>query len=113
MVKKVGRFGPFLSCSRYPECKTIKNIEVVVKDANGNPITCPKCGQGTIAERKSKKGKLFYSCNRYPECDQAFWDRPIGEKCPSCGYPTLVQKGKSKISCPNDGCSYTRKIEEA
>ncbi|MFZ2804546.1 MAG: type I DNA topoisomerase [Patescibacteria group bacterium] len=112
MVKKVGRFGPFLSCSRYPECKNIKNIEVLPKDANGNPITCPKCGKGLIAERRSKKGKIFYSCNRYPECDQAFWDRPTGEKCPTCGYPTLVQKGKSKISCPNDGCGYTRKIED-
>lgn len=113
MVKKVGRYGPFLSCSRYPECKTIKNIEIPVTDANGNPVPCPKCKKGTITERKSKKGKVFYSCNRYPECDQAFWDRPTGEPCPNCGYPTLVQKGKSKVACPNDGCGYTRKNEDA
>lgn len=112
MVKKIGRFGPFLSCSRYPECKTIKNIEKVVKDAAGNPVVCPKCKLGTITERMSKKRKVFYSCNRYPECDQAFWDRPTGEPCPSCGYPTLVAKGKSKIACPNEGCGYTRKREE-
>ncbi|MFH1621322.1 MAG: type I DNA topoisomerase [Patescibacteria group bacterium] len=108
MVKKTGRYGPFLSCSRYPECKTIKNIEKPVIDANGNTISCPKCKLGTIIERKSKKGKLFFSCNRYPECDQAFWDRPTGEKCPDCGYATLVLKGKSKISCPNDGCGFKR-----
>ncbi len=111
MVKKIGRYGPFLSCSRYPECKTIKNIEKPVLDENGQPITCPKCKKGTIVERKSKKGKIFFSCNRYPECDQAFWDRPTGDPCPQCGYPTLVQKGKSKIACPNDGCGYTRKVE--
>ena len=112
MVKKIGRFGPFLSCSRYPECKTIKNIEKTVLDANGQPVPCPKCGKGNIAERRSKKGKVFYSCNRYPECDQAFWDRPTGEKCPKCGYPTLVAKGKSKIVCPNPvDCDYEEKRE--
>ncbi|MBP9869538.1 type I DNA topoisomerase [Patescibacteria group bacterium] len=111
MVKKIGRFGPFLSCSRYPECKTIKNIEIPVHDAEGKNITCPKCKQGTITERKSKKGKLFFSCNRYPDCDQAFWDRPTGEKCPECGYATLTQKGKKSIVCPNDGCNYKRAIE--
>ncbi len=112
MVKKVGRFGPFLSCSRYPECKTIKNIEKVVMDPTGNPIVCPKCGKGHIIEKKSKRGKLFFSCNRYPDCDQAFWDRPTGEKCPTCGYATLTKKGKSKIVCPNEGCGYTRDIED-
>ncbi len=111
MVKKVGRYGPFLSCSRYPECKTIKNIEKPAHDANNNPVSCPKCRQGMIIERRSKKGKIFFSCNRYPECDQAFWERPIGEKCPSCGYATLVQKGKAKIACPNDGCGYKRAAE--
>jgi DNA topoisomerase I len=112
MVKKVGRFGPFISCSRYPECKTIKNIEIPVHTEEGNTITCPKCKQGTIVERKSKKGKIFFSCNRYPDCDQAFWDRPTGEPCPQCQYPTLTLKGKFKIACPNDGCGYTRARED-
>jgi len=112
MVKKVGRFGPFLSCSRYPECKTIKNIEKFVLDAAGNHITCPKCKEGEIIEKRSKKGKIFFSCNRYPNCDQAFWDRPTGEPCPTCGYPTLTQKGKTKIACPNEGCGYVSAIEE-
>lgn len=112
MMKKVGRFGPFLSCSRYPECKTIKNIDKPVFDQNGQPIICPKCKTGTIVERKSKKGKIFFSCNRYPDCDQAFWDKPTGNPCPKCNYPTLTLKGKSKIVCPNDGCDYKTEIEE-
>ncbi|MBP9863880.1 type I DNA topoisomerase [Patescibacteria group bacterium] len=112
MVKKTGRFGPFISCSKYPECKTIINIEILMKDTNGNPIMCPKCKVGNIVERKSKKGKLFYSCNKYPACDQAFWDRPTGEECPECHYPTLTAKGKSKIVCPNEGCGYKRESEE-
>jgi len=111
MVKKTGRFGPFLACSRYPECKTIVNIEVPVLDQNGQKITCPKCKQGYILERKSKKGKIFYSCNRYPDCDQAFWDRPTGEPCPDCAYPTLLRKAKS-IYCPNkENCKYKIAIE--
>jgi len=112
MVKKIGRFGPFLSCSRYPECKTIINIEKFVVDANGQQIMCPKCKIGKITERMSKKRKIFYSCNRYPDCDQAFWDRPTGEKCPQCDYPTLVQKGKYKVACPNEGCGYVRTNDE-
>ncbi|MFA5185128.1 MAG: type I DNA topoisomerase [Patescibacteria group bacterium] len=107
MVKKIGRFGPFLSCSRYPDCKNIKNIDRFVKDENGNQIKCPKCNEGFIVERMSKKKKIFYSCNRYPACDQAFWDRPTGEKCPQCGYATLVTKGQ-KVTCPNEGCGYKR-----
>jgi DNA topoisomerase-1 len=110
MVKKTGRFGPFLACSRYPECKTIVNIEIPVNDQNGNPITCPKCKEGRILERKSKKGKVFYSCSRYPDCDQAFWDRPTGEPCPKCSYPTLLKKGKT-IHCPNEECKYKATIE--
>ncbi|MDF1497567.1 MAG: type I DNA topoisomerase [Patescibacteria group bacterium] len=111
MVKKVGRYGPFLACSKYPECKTIVNIEIPALDQNGNDITCPKCKQGRILERKSKRGKLFFSCNRYPECDQAFWDKPTGEPCPECKYPTLVKRGKT-IYCPDkDNCKYKTTIE--
>lgn len=111
MVKKVGRFGPFLACSKYPECKTIINIEIPVLDQNGNEIMCPTCGKNRILERKSKKGKVFYSCSGYPECKQAFWDRPTGEACPSCGFGTLVKKGKT-IYCPDkDNCKFKKTIE--
>jgi DNA topoisomerase-1 len=110
MVKKVGRYGPFLACSRYPECKSIINIEKPVVDQNGLPIACPTCKEGKILERKSKKGKMFYSCNRYPECKQAYWDRPTGEPCPKCSYPTLTRKGKNLV-CPNEDCKYKVAIE--
>ncbi|MFZ6014921.1 MAG: type I DNA topoisomerase [Patescibacteria group bacterium] len=110
MVKKVGRYGPFLACSKYPECKTIEGIEVPALDQNGNQITCPKCQKGIILERKSKKGKVFYSCNQYPNCDQAFWDKPTGEPCPSCNYPTTVKKGKN-IYCPEESCKFKKSIE--
>ncbi|MBU2566708.1 type I DNA topoisomerase [Patescibacteria group bacterium] len=111
MLKKIGRFGPFLACSNYPECKTIVNIEVPALDQNGNKIKCPKCKEGDILERKSKKGKLFYSCNQYPKCDQAFWDKPTGDPCPECKYPTLVRKGKT-IYCPDkENCKYKTTIE--
>ncbi len=112
MVRKVGRFGPFLSCSRYPDCKTIKNIEKTVMDPEGKPVVCPKCKQGQIIEKMSKKKKVFFSCNRYPDCDQAFWDRPTGTPCPQCQHPTLVKKGKGKISCPNEGCGYKADAED-
>lgn len=110
MVKKVGRFGPFLACSEYPKCKTIVNIEKPVLDPNGADIKCPTCKEGRILERKSKKGKVFYSCSRYPDCTQAFWDRPTGEPCPTCNYPTLLRKAKS-IYCPSDKCDYKIAIE--
>lgn len=104
MVKKVGRFGPFLSCSRYPECKNIKSIERKIG------VICPKCKQGEIIEKRTKKGKVFYSCNRYPDCDQAFWDKPSDEPCPTCGWPLIAKK--TKITCSNEACEYTRVREE-
>ncbi|MDD2785901.1 MAG: type I DNA topoisomerase [Patescibacteria group bacterium] len=110
MVKKTGRFGPFLACSNYPTCKTIVNIEKPVLDTEGNPVSCPECKEGHLTERRSKKGKTFYSCSRYPDCKQAFWDRPTGEPCPKCNYPTLLQKGKT-LHCPQEDCKYKTTIE--
>ncbi len=112
MVKKQGRFGPFISCSRYPDCKTIKNIETFVTDAADNRLLCPKCKEGNIIEKRSKKGRVFFSCSRYPACDQAFWDRPTGQPCPDCGYATLTLKGKSKLVCPNDSCDYETSVAD-
>ena len=99
MMRKVGRFGPFLSCSDYPTCKSIKNIE---KKTN---VKCPKCGQGDIIERRSKRGKIFYSCNRYPDCEFALWDRPTGESCPEC-KSLLVYGAKGVTKCSNKECTY-------
>ncbi|MFA5130156.1 MAG: type I DNA topoisomerase [Patescibacteria group bacterium] len=105
MVKKVGRFGPFLSCSKYPECKNIKSILIPTG------VKCPKCEKGDIVQKKTKRGKLFYACSRYPDCDQAFWDKPTEEKCPTCGWPLLAKK--KKMVCSKEGCGYEKELEES
>ncbi len=97
MVVKTGRFGKFLACSAYPECKNTEPLTLGIK--------CPESGcDGEIAERKSKKGRLFYSCSNYPKCKFSMWDRPVDKKCTVCNYPFMVLKSlKSKgefYRCP-------------
>ena len=111
MVIKNGRFGKFLACPGYPECKNTKKI------VNEMPGACPLCG-GKILEKKSKKGKKFYGCEHNPTCSFLSWDPPIAENCPQCGK-TLLKKGgrNAKIYCSNPECDYERsdkgKEEEA
>lgn len=99
LVIRRGRYGEFVACSNFPECKYIK--------AEENKITeicdCPNC-DGKIVEKKTKKGKLFYGCNNYPKCKTAYWDLPIGEKCPSCGG--MLTKKKDTIKCSS--CDYSK-----
>lgn len=97
MVIKKGKYGKFLSCSRFPACKGMKKITTGAK--------CPKCKQGEMRERKSKKGRVFYGCSRYPQCDFVSWDKPLAEPCPTCGG-LLVQGTKNVIRCVNG--DYTR-----
>jgi DNA topoisomerase-1 len=104
MVIKRGRFGKFLGCSGYPECKTIKSMN------NPTGVKCPKCGKGDIVERKSKRGKLFYSCNTYPACDFALWQKPTGEKCPTCDS-LLTFAAKDMIRCSNKDCGFSKSAE--
>jgi len=104
MVIKTGRFGRFLACSHYPQCKTAKPLSMGVK--------CPVegCG-GEMVERQSKKKKIFYSCSDYPKCKYALWDKPVSENCPECGFKILTEKGTKSgmiIKCPNEGCKYNR-----
>jgi len=99
MAIKTGRFGKFLACTGFPECKSTKNIEDETKKTG---ITCPKCDQGELVQKKSKRGKLFYGCPNWPDCDFALWDKPTGEKCPKCNS-LMVEKGK-KIKCSNKNC---------
>jgi len=99
MVIKTGRFGKFLACTGFPECKSTKNIKDETKKTG---ITCPKCEQGELTEKKSKRGKIFYGCPNWPDCDFAVWDKPTGEKCPKCGS-LMVEKGK-KVKCSNKNC---------
>ena len=101
LVIKQSRYGKFIACSNYPECKFIKNnkesIEVV------EIMDCPKC-DGKVIERKTRKGKIFYGCSNYPKCDFASWDKPTGEFCPKCNS-YLIEK-KDKIKCSN--CDYEK-----
>lgn len=103
LVKKRGRFGEFIACSNYPECKYTRPILEKIG------VTCPKCGEGEIVKRKSKKGRTFYGCSRYPECDYVAWNRPAGEKCPQCGED-LYRRGAT-IFCAK--CKYKAEAESS
>ncbi|MDR1979646.1 MAG: type I DNA topoisomerase [Synergistaceae bacterium] len=103
LVKKRGRFGEFIACNGYPECRYTRAILAVIG------VKCPKCGEtagGEIVRRRSKKGKTFFGCSRYPDCDYVSWNQPTGEKCPECGA-VLHKKGKTTL-CPD--CGY--KVQE-
>lgn len=99
LVIRKGRYGEFTACSNYPNCKYIKQEEKQVIAI----CDCPEC-EGKIVEKKSKKGKLFYGCNNFPKCKEAYWDKPIGEKCPECG--SMLTEKKDIIKCSN--CDYTK-----
>jgi DNA topoisomerase-1 len=101
MVVKTGRFGKFLACSAYPECKTTKPIPLGVK--------CPQDG-GDLAQKRTKKGRTFYACSNYPKCEFAIWDRPVNKPCPGCQAPFLVEKyskqAGTSVQCRNEECGY-------
>ena len=101
MVIKVGRFGKFLACPAYPECKTTKPY-VVETDA-----TCPVCG-GKVISKKSKKGYTFFGCDKWPECNFMTWDKPTDEKCPKCGKSLFKAKG-GMLNCLDEKCGYSAK----
>ena len=105
MVMRTGRFGSFYACSRYPECKTTRQI---TKELG---VDCPKCGSKVVI-KKGKNRTVFYSCEKYPECDFSSWDMPTNEKCPECGDILFRKKGKPMLICKHDGCGYKREIEE-
>lgn len=102
LVIKQSKYGKFIACSNYPECKYIKQKE---KKEDIVIMKCPEC-EGNIIERKTKKGKIFYGCSNYPKCKFASWDKPILDKCPDCGS-TLVEH-KDKIKCMK--CEYEKGI---
>ncbi len=99
LVVRKGRYGEFVACSNYPNCKYIKKEEHETLEI----IDCPNCS-GKIVEKHSKKGKVFYGCNNYPKCKTAYWDKPTGEKCPKCGEMLVEKKGEIKCS----SCGYTK-----
>lgn len=101
MVIKAGRFGDFIACSGYPECK---NTKPIIKTIG---VKCPNCGKDIVA-RKSKRGRLFYGCSGYPECKTVFWNKPTNIRCPECNSILLEKKTKNKnFVCSNEKCGYT------
>ena len=101
MVYKMGRYGRFLACPNFPECR---NTKAIVEKID---VLCPKCG-AAIIKRKSKRGKVFYGCERYPECDFVSWDRPAKEKCPKCGSMMVYKMGQNGgyTVCTNKECGH-------
>ncbi len=102
MVIKHGRFGKFMACSGYPDCKNTKKIVVQTKGI------CPNCG-GKIIRQKSAKGRIFFGCENYPKCKFVSWDEPVSDICPQCGNTMFKKKGKNaKIYCVKEGCGYSK-----
>ena len=99
LVVRKGKFGEFVACSNYPECKYIKKEEKVKTVI----CKCPKC-DGDIVEKKTRRGKIFYGCDKYPKCDIALWDKPTGDTCPECG--SLLVEKKDEIKCSS--CNYEK-----
>ncbi|RLC13474.1 MAG: type I DNA topoisomerase [Deltaproteobacteria bacterium] len=110
MVVKRGRYGSFLACSGYPDCKHTESLDT----NNGGQATGVKCPEkgcdGELAQRKSKRGKVFYGCTRFPDCTFAIWDKPVDKACPSCNASFLVEKSTKKegtfLACLNKECGY-------
>jgi len=102
MVFKLGRYGKFMACSNFPDCR---NTKAIVKPIG---VQCPTCKEGEIVERKSKTKRIFYGCNRYPECDFVSWDKPISRPCPKCSALLVEKKLKKgvQIQCTNSECDY-------
>lgn len=110
MVMRHGRYGPFVACSNYPECKYIKSK---IKDTG---IKCPEEGcNGTLVERKTRKGRIFYGCSSYPKCKYATWDEPVDRPCPECERKFVLKKspinGQPHFYCGKEGCSYKEDTE--
>ncbi len=106
LLIKQGPYGKFIGCSKYPDCRFLEPLEKP-KDSG---VSCPECQKGSILQRKSKRGKIFFSCSRYPKCKYALWNEPIAEPCPNCKWPILTikttkKKGREKI-CPQSDCGY-------
>ena len=110
LVIKMGRYGKFIGCSGYPNCKHMEPLEKP-KDTG---IECPKCKSANMMEKKSRRGKIFYSCSRYPKCKYSLWYKPISEPCPKCSWPVLMHKSTKKLGeqkvCPQEECDYLENL---
>ena len=102
--RQVAAGSRFIACTGYPDCNYTAPV------ATG--VMCPRCGEGRMVEKSTKRGKIFYSCDRYPQCDFALWDKPVPGPCPRCDSSYLVEKrgrdGSVKVMCPTKGCGYVK-----
>jgi DNA topoisomerase-1 len=110
MVIKRGRYGDFIACTGYPECKHTQSLNGGA-NARSTGVACPEAGcDGEVVEKSSKRGKIFYGCNRYPKCDFASWDKPVAVQCPACGNAYMVEKTTKRHGtqyvCPNRECRH-------
>ncbi len=105
---KQSRYGKFIGCSGYPKCKHVETLE----QAKDTGVTCCQCKQGSMLQRRSRRGKVFFSCSRYPDCTYAVWNEPIDEPCPQCHWPMLTIKASKRkgteLACPQPECGYTQ-----
>jgi DNA topoisomerase-1 len=103
MVYKMGRFGKFLACPGYPECK---NTKPILNEVGVECVACKAAGRpgGQIVERRSRRGRLFYGCSNYPDCDYTSWYRPVNQQCPHCGSLLVVKKENTPPICANKEC---------
>ncbi|MDT3424505.1 DNA topoisomerase-1 [Paenibacillus forsythiae] len=107
LVYKLGRFGKFLACSGFPDCR---NTKPIIKDIG---VGCPKCHEGKVVERRSKKGRVFYGCDRYPECDFVSWDKPSSKLCPDCGSWMIEKRNKQGARLQCTSCDHTESLEDS
>lgn len=105
MVYKMGRYGKFMACSNFPECR---NTKPILKKIG---VTCPTCKDGEIVERKSKKNRVFYGCETYPKCEFVSWDKPIARSCPKCEEYLVEKRAKKKIQVKCSNCEYEEEAQ--
>ncbi|PAD21090.1 type I DNA topoisomerase [Terribacillus saccharophilus] len=106
MVYKMGRYGKFLACSNFPDCR---NTKPILKKIG---VTCPKCKEGEVVERKSKKNRVFYGCDQYPDCDFLSWDKPISRPCPKCDSMLVEKKAKKGTQITCSSCDYKEEVQQ-
>lgn len=113
LIIREGKYGKFIGCSAFPACNHIEPLEKPVDTG----VSCPECNQGSLMQRKSRRGKVFYSCSTYPKCSYAVWNEPLAEKCPECDWPILTMKttkrrGTEKV-CPQRECGFSEPAESS
>ena len=106
MVYKHGRYGKFLACGAFPNCRNTKTILKLID------VNCPLCKTGQLAERKSKKKRTFYGCNSYPDCTFVSWDRPAKQPCPKCGKMMVKKKSKKENKTVCTECDYVQSSKD-